>query len=242
MTVLAGWALVLGRLSGQPEVVIGTPTANRRRRRAGRPDRLLRQHPGAADRPGRRADRRRAAGPGAGTARWPPWSTRTCRSSRSSSWSTRPAAWRTPRCSRCCSPGRTTRTPSWSCPASRCAPLPPVRRGGQVRPDAVPRPDRWTGRRPDRRDARVRQRAVPARVGRPDRRLPARRPRPNWPPARTGRPTALALVDAAERRAAGGTGLEPAPQRRSSTASHELFRRQVAGSRTRSRWSAAPTG
>ncbi|HEV2887973.1 MAG TPA: amino acid adenylation domain-containing protein, partial [Jatrophihabitans sp.] len=31
MTVLAGWALVLNRLSGQDEVVIGTPTANRRR-------------------------------------------------------------------------------------------------------------------------------------------------------------------------------------------------------------------
>ncbi len=31
MTVLAGWALVLSRLSGQPEVVIGSPTANRRR-------------------------------------------------------------------------------------------------------------------------------------------------------------------------------------------------------------------
>jgi len=31
MTVLAGWALVLSRLSGQAEVVIGSPTANRRR-------------------------------------------------------------------------------------------------------------------------------------------------------------------------------------------------------------------
>ncbi|WP_215544475.1 non-ribosomal peptide synthetase [Amycolatopsis sp. CA-230715] len=31
MTVLAAWALVLSRLSGQSEVVIGTPTANRRR-------------------------------------------------------------------------------------------------------------------------------------------------------------------------------------------------------------------
>ncbi|MEU3187609.1 amino acid adenylation domain-containing protein [Streptomyces sp. NPDC006923] len=31
MTLLAGWALVLSRLSGQSEVVIGTPTANRRR-------------------------------------------------------------------------------------------------------------------------------------------------------------------------------------------------------------------
>jgi amino acid adenylation domain-containing protein len=32
MTLLAGWAAVLGRLSGQEDVVIGTPTANRGRR------------------------------------------------------------------------------------------------------------------------------------------------------------------------------------------------------------------
>ena len=32
MTVLAGWALLLARLSGQQEVVVGTPTANRGRR------------------------------------------------------------------------------------------------------------------------------------------------------------------------------------------------------------------
>lgn len=31
MTLLAGWAALVGRLSGQPEVVIGTPVANRRR-------------------------------------------------------------------------------------------------------------------------------------------------------------------------------------------------------------------
>ena len=31
MTLLAGWAVVLSRLSGQPEVVVGTPTANRGR-------------------------------------------------------------------------------------------------------------------------------------------------------------------------------------------------------------------
>ena len=31
MTLLAGWAALLGRLSGQTEVVIGTPTANRSR-------------------------------------------------------------------------------------------------------------------------------------------------------------------------------------------------------------------
>jgi len=32
MTLLAGWAVLLARLSGQPEVVIGTPSANRNRR------------------------------------------------------------------------------------------------------------------------------------------------------------------------------------------------------------------
>ncbi|HEX8697018.1 MAG TPA: amino acid adenylation domain-containing protein, partial [Longimicrobium sp.] len=32
MTLLAGWAVVLGRLSGQTDVVVGTPTANRGRR------------------------------------------------------------------------------------------------------------------------------------------------------------------------------------------------------------------
>ena len=31
MTLLSGWAAVLSRLSGQQEVVIGTPVANRRR-------------------------------------------------------------------------------------------------------------------------------------------------------------------------------------------------------------------
>ena len=34
MTLLAGWAAVLGRLSGQEDVVVGTPTANRGRRRS----------------------------------------------------------------------------------------------------------------------------------------------------------------------------------------------------------------
>src|SRR5206468_2803774 len=32
MTLLSGWGLLLSRLSGQPDVVIGTPVANRQRR------------------------------------------------------------------------------------------------------------------------------------------------------------------------------------------------------------------
>ena len=53
-------------------------------RRRSRADRLLRQHPGAAHRPRRRPDLRRAAGAGARRRRWTPTPTRTCRSS---SWS-----------------------------------------------------------------------------------------------------------------------------------------------------------
>ena len=48
MTLLAGWAAVLSRLSGQEEVVVGTPTANRGRRGDRGADRVLRQHAGAA--------------------------------------------------------------------------------------------------------------------------------------------------------------------------------------------------
>ena len=66
MTLLAGWAAVLGRLSGQDDVVVGTPTANRGRARDRGADRLLRQHAGAARGPLRRAHRGGAAGAGEG--------------------------------------------------------------------------------------------------------------------------------------------------------------------------------
>ena len=48
MTLAAGWAAVLSRLSGQPEVVIGTPVAEPHAGGVGRADRVLREHAGAA--------------------------------------------------------------------------------------------------------------------------------------------------------------------------------------------------
>ena len=44
MTVLAGWALVLSRLSNQEDVVIGTPKRQSRASGDRGPDRVLRQH------------------------------------------------------------------------------------------------------------------------------------------------------------------------------------------------------
>ena len=106
MTLLAGWAALLARLSGQQDVVIGTPVANRGRAEiegligffvntlalrldlSGSPtvSELLEQV------------RRRP---------WPRSSIRTSPSSRSSSCRSRCAAWPTARSSRSCSPGRT---------------------------------------------------------------------------------------------------------------------------------------
>ena len=48
MTLLAGWAALLARLSGQDDVVIGTPSPTASRAETRTADRLLRQHPGAA--------------------------------------------------------------------------------------------------------------------------------------------------------------------------------------------------
>ena len=50
MTLMAGWATLLSRLSGQTDIVIGTPVANRGRARDRKSDRLLRQYPGVAHR------------------------------------------------------------------------------------------------------------------------------------------------------------------------------------------------
>ena len=66
MTLLAGWAALLARLSGQEEVVIGTPVANRRRLGDRGADRLLRQHAGAADGSVGSADGGGVAGAGEG--------------------------------------------------------------------------------------------------------------------------------------------------------------------------------
>ena len=48
MTLLAGWGALLSRLSGQDEVVIGAPVANRGRVEIEGSDRLFRQHAGVA--------------------------------------------------------------------------------------------------------------------------------------------------------------------------------------------------
>ena len=66
MTLLAGWAALLARLSGQEDVVIGAAVANRGRVEIEPPDRLLRQHPGAPDRSRRGSFGRRASRPGQG--------------------------------------------------------------------------------------------------------------------------------------------------------------------------------
>ena len=57
MVVHTALAVLLARLSGTDDIAIGTPFAGRGERRARRPDRHVRQYPGAAD-PGRRAVRR----------------------------------------------------------------------------------------------------------------------------------------------------------------------------------------
>ena len=66
MTLLAGWAALLGRLSGQEDVVIGTPVANRGRSGDRRADRVFREHAGAAGGSVGSADGRGAAGAGEG--------------------------------------------------------------------------------------------------------------------------------------------------------------------------------
>ena len=106
MTLLAGWAVLLARLSGQQDVVIGTPVANRGRAEienligffvntlALRLD--LSGSPRSANcssKPRRRP--------------WPHSSIRISPSSRWSNWPNRCAAWPTVRCFRSCSPGRT---------------------------------------------------------------------------------------------------------------------------------------
>ncbi len=49
MTLLAAFTVLLSRYSGQTDVVVGTPVANRPRPELEQSDRLLREHAGAAD-------------------------------------------------------------------------------------------------------------------------------------------------------------------------------------------------
>ena len=49
MTLLAAFSVLLSRYSGQEDVVVGTPIANRTQAENGSADRVLRQHAGAAN-------------------------------------------------------------------------------------------------------------------------------------------------------------------------------------------------
>ena len=64
MTLLAAFQVLLAKYSGQDDVVVGSPAANRGRAEARGAHRLFRQHARAPDRPLRRSDLRRAARPG----------------------------------------------------------------------------------------------------------------------------------------------------------------------------------
>ena len=65
MTLLAAFQLLLSRYSGQPDICIGTPIANRRRVEARGADRVLCEHPGVAHGSLWRPELPRAAGAGA---------------------------------------------------------------------------------------------------------------------------------------------------------------------------------
>ena len=138
MTLLAAWAALLSRLSGQQDVVIGTPTANR-----GRAEienligffvntlavRLDLSGSPTCERTARSRPRRR---------HWLRSSIRISPSSRWWNWPSRCAAWRTVRSSRSCSPGRTQQKAHWNFPDSKLKPLRCVTaQSGQVRSDAL---------------------------------------------------------------------------------------------------------
>ena len=139
MALLAAFAALLARLTGEDDVVVGSPVAGRNRARDRGADRLLRQHPGPAHRPRGRPRLRGARWRGCARRRSAPTPTRTCRSS---AWSRS--------CSRSASLARHAALPG---PASRSrtrrvgaprAPRPHPRaarrrRGGGARPSSTSR-------------------------------------------------------------------------------------------------------
>ena len=138
MTLLAAWAALLARLSGQQDVVIGTPVANRGQAEIEEPDRVLRQHAGVASGSVGLADGGRAAGAGQGAG--PGGAAASGHSVRagggagaagaqSGAQSAVPGDVRLAECDRA---GR-FELPGWSC--SRCSRH--RYRGGEVRSDAV---------------------------------------------------------------------------------------------------------
>ena len=90
MVVQAALAVLLSKLSASRRCGGGLPDRRAPRPGTGWVGGLLRQHVGVAGRPGRRSHLRRAAGPGARSAAWPPTSIRMCRSRCWWSGSTRP--------------------------------------------------------------------------------------------------------------------------------------------------------
>ena len=109
MTLLAGFQALLHRYTGQDDIAVGSPIANRNRGERGEPDRLLRQHARPAHRSLRRSELRRPAWTGCARSRSAPTPTRTCPSR---SWS------------RSCGPSATCGTRRSSRSASSCSTFP----------------------------------------------------------------------------------------------------------------------
>ena len=167
-------ALLVAPEPAQEDVSVGTPVAGRDQLADRRPDRLLRQHAGAARRPRRASRRSRSCWGGCGRWRWRPTPTRICRSRSWSRSCSRGATSASRRCSRSPSPS-THEAPPVAAPGRGRGVALAARAGdGEVRPQ----PDPADGRRGlagtfelprravRRRDDRAAGGALPAAAGR----------------------------------------------------------------------------